>query len=517
MKNSKNNKRVGSNIMMLLAIAMFAAVSCSKIYDNVEKYVDGEIVYIDKLDGILKVQIGYERVEIDLLEAGRIPSSQIFMAKATKTVIECPDFTEPEHRRVIDSICSWVNVTGLTQLKYYELSIYTEDVYGNRSLPLKASVKPYTIENLNTIEITPPSISASSTSAQIEWIDGISAVTHQVVSFEWKFTDRDGLVIAYEEEGDNPVIFLENVVTETDIPVTLNCRIIPTISGSGSNYTPILDTVNFQKVLNFRLSANADDVIFLKSPAPGIDNDLTDNLPISFTWTKSDAVDAYTLKFSLLPNFPATGTYTVDVGDVNEYVMDNDEMNEVFDALKEGYSTELYWTVTPTEQSVPIKTSFRLLKLWKVGFYYPYDRSDWTFLEASSTLGGYPGIQAIDNNFNTFWHTSAAELPHWFVIDMKTPQSVFKFDVYRTSGGYSDTKSVELYLGNSPDALLFYSWTKVGAGSFQPTTTGTTEPYIEVLTTDNVTEGRYLKMHFLDGRSGSNPYVNVAELLVYHR
>jgi hypothetical protein len=49
------------------------------------------------------------------MEAGRIPSSQIHMGKAKKTVIECADFTEPDHRRVIDSICSWVNITGLTQ------------------------------------------------------------------------------------------------------------------------------------------------------------------------------------------------------------------------------------------------------------------------------------------------------------------------------------------------------------------------------------------------------------------
>jgi hypothetical protein len=142
------------------------------IYDSVEKFVDGEVVYIDKLDGIKKVQVGYERVEIDLLEAGRIPASQIRMTKATKTVIECPDFTEPGNRRVIDSICSWVNVTGLTQLKNYELTIYTEDEFGNRSLPMKTSVKPSTEENLNSIEITPPSISASSSSAQIEWLEG---------------------------------------------------------------------------------------------------------------------------------------------------------------------------------------------------------------------------------------------------------------------------------------------------------------------------------------------------------
>jgi len=144
-----------------------------------------------------------------------------------------------------------------------------------------------------------------------------------------------------------------------------------------------------------------------------------------------------------------------------------------------------------------------------------YDRTDWEFLEASSTLAGYPGTNILDNNLGTFWHSSDVALPHWFVIDMKTSNRVFRFDVYRTSGNFSDTKSVELYLGNSPDASG--SWTKVGEGSFSPTTTGTQEPHIEVITTDNVTEGRYLKMHFLNGRAGANPYVNVTELYLYYQ
>ena len=512
MKNSSNR----ITISILLTIAVFVAVTCSRIYDNVEKFVDGEIVYIDKLDGIIKVQIGYERVEIDLLDAGRIPASQIKMAKAIKTVIECPDFTEPDNRRVIDSICSWVNVTGLTQLKYYELTIYTEDQYGNRSLPLVTSVRPFTEENLRSIELLPPTITASSSAAQIEWLEGVSAVTHQVFSYEWQFTDRGGAVIKYGDKGDKPVIFLENVASETDIPVTLSCKIVPTIALSGNVYEPIIDTVNIQKSLNFRLPSDAEDVIFLKSPAPGSENDLTDDLYATFSWTKTDAVSAYSLKFSLLPNFPSATTTSLNVGDVNEYVMSNDAMIQVFNSLQsKGYALELYWTVTPTTQSASVKTSYRLLKLWKAGIFFQYDRSDWEVLEASSTLGGYPPSQAIDNNLNTFWHSSGAELPHWLIIDMKTPKSVFKFDVHRTSpSSYSDTKKVELFLSDRPESNG--SWTRIGAGEFSPTTTATEEPSIEVLTFDNVTEGRYLRLNMLDGRSGY-PYVNVAELYVFYK
>jgi hypothetical protein len=106
---------------LLLTVLLTAFASCSDIYDNIEDYVNGEKVYADKLDGIIRIQVDYERVEIDLMTAGRIPSSQIIMGKAKKTVIECEDFAEPDHRRVIDSVCSWVNITGLTQLKLYQL------------------------------------------------------------------------------------------------------------------------------------------------------------------------------------------------------------------------------------------------------------------------------------------------------------------------------------------------------------------------------------------------------------
>ena len=502
---------------MLLIATVCVAVSCDSIYDNVEKYVDGEIVYIDKLDGIINVQIGYERVEIDLLRAGRIPSSQIRMAKASKMVIECPDFTEPGNRRVIDSICSWVNVTGLTQLKFYELTIYTEDEYGNRSLPMKTNVKPYTAENLSTIEITPPYISASSTSAQIEWLEGVSALTHKVVSYSWQFTDRDGAVISYGDEGDNVVIFLENIASETDIPVNLMCRIIPMNFGSDNNYTPIIDTVDFQKTLSFRLSSDADDVIFLKGPESGFESDLMEGLSASFSWTKTDAADGYTLKFSLLPNFPDESTYSIDVGDVNEYVMSNEDMLIVYDTLATSdFVMDLYWTVTPTIQIAPVKTAYRILKFWKQGVFYQYDRNGWVFLEASSTLGGYPGQNMLDNNLVTFWHSSGTALPHWVVIDMITPKNIYKFDVYRAMDNYSDTKRMELYVGNTSNPEG--AWTKIGEGAFSPNTLGTQERFIEVLTFDNTTEGRYLKIHLLDGRTGSsNPYVNICEIFLYYQ
>src|SRR3546814_15529128 len=69
-------------VILIAAIAGFLA-SCDGMYDTLEEY-SGEVVYPAKYDTIVG-HIGYERVEIDLMKAGRIPSSDIMMGKAVKT------------------------------------------------------------------------------------------------------------------------------------------------------------------------------------------------------------------------------------------------------------------------------------------------------------------------------------------------------------------------------------------------------------------------------------------------
>jgi len=256
-KNSYNKINRLSSILLLKMISysvilLFSHyfVSCSGIYDNVEKYASRETIYVEPLDGIIRVQIGYERVEIDLMKEGRIPSSMIKKAKAKYTVFECVDFTEPDHRRVIDSVCSWINVTGLTELKNYQFTIYLEDEYGNRSLPLKTDVKPYTVENRDALSIIAPTITEYVSSALIEWENPISAKTLTVLSYAYRYTDRDGTERTGNGDGDKPSIHVENIEKGKNVPVTITCRIIPTIMSFEGIYTPILDTIYWQTVVN---------------------------------------------------------------------------------------------------------------------------------------------------------------------------------------------------------------------------------------------------------------------------
>jgi hypothetical protein len=173
---------------LLLTVLLTVFTSCSDIYDNITEYVKSKKVYADKLDGIIRVQVGYERVEIDLMRAGRIPASQISMGKAKKTVIECEDFTEPDHRRVIDSVCSWVNISGLTQLKTYQFTIYTEDEFGNRSMPLIAAARPYTSENRDALDLLPPVITESTSAALLEWKDRLSYKVYDFFRYRYEYT-----------------------------------------------------------------------------------------------------------------------------------------------------------------------------------------------------------------------------------------------------------------------------------------------------------------------------------------
>jgi hypothetical protein len=362
MKNSNsNNKKTRNHVAILLMVVSALSFSCSDIYDNIDKYVDNEIIYVEGLDDIMRVHVGYERVEIDLLEAGRIPSSMIRTNKATKTVIECADFTEPGHRRVIDSICSWVNVTGLTELKTYRLNIYTEDNYGNKSLPLVADVVPYTKENLNALELVAPSVLESTSAALLEWKDRISAITHTVYSYAYSYSDKDGKVRTGGEDGDLPSFLVENVEKGKDIPITMTCKIVPKIMEAGA-YTSILDSIEWQTTINLRISERAEPAIFLKTPAALIEIDMLqaeDYFPISFSWTKVPEATGYAVMLSTDPGFPEGMTHTINLGNVNEYVMEANEGVNVLNSLPKARQQSLYWTVVPTAQTAPVKNQTR--------------------------------------------------------------------------------------------------------------------------------------------------------------
>lgn len=227
---------MSKNLYLLLIFSVLIITSCGKIYDNIEPYT-GEIVYPGKFDTIIG-RVGYERVEIDLMKVGRIPSSQIKLGKAVKTIVEYDDKVI-----TIDTLASWINIKGLTMPKLYRFRVYTIDEYGNKSVPQEIALIPYTSSDLQNIVITSPRVLASPSSAVLSWPTGLSSILLNYVSLEYKYTDKSGTL----REGDrttNPRIFMANLTSGQQTPIDITYTLVPKVNG-----VAILDTVKFTQKL----------------------------------------------------------------------------------------------------------------------------------------------------------------------------------------------------------------------------------------------------------------------------
>lgn len=397
-RKNKINHFLAIGLIPMLAIA---ALSCSSdIYDNVEEFGKSEEIYAGKFDGVQKIQYGFERVEIDLMKVGRVPASHLYLGRATKTVISCDDFDEPNHERIIDSLCSWVNVTGLTQSKTYQLKICTEDENGNRSLPISVSVTPFTSKNLESLSITNPSILESDGFAKVEWRAGVSNETYEALSYSYSYTDKDGQTESGKGDGDQPSFFVENIEAETETAVNVTFLIRPTVSivsGGSTQYIPILDTVEWTTPITVKISADATPYIFLINPESGFSVDIhniPDKFPYTFSWVKINSCKDYILKFSNNNSFPAESTYTIDVGDTKEYTMSAEEAETIFNSFGRKRELPLYWTVVPADEAMTIETQIRDMSI----LCPPTLIGEWLFNDPSNLCKANVGKDLIPVN-----------------------------------------------------------------------------------------------------------------------
>ncbi|MDR1223422.1 MAG: DUF4998 domain-containing protein [Tannerella sp.] len=217
--------------------------SCEDMHEKTEKYY-GEIVYPAKYDTVVG-HIGYERVEIDLLKAGRVSSEQIRMGKAKKTVIEYD-----EEKIVLDQLVSWVNVTGLTQSKIYRFFIYTLDEYENKSVPQEIALIPFTASDLQSTVISSPRITTSPSSAIVEWPAGLNSLLLTYHGLTYEYTDRNGNVVK-GERGDDSRFFAGNLETGRSYTVKMKYKVLPKV-----NNASILDTLVLEKDLILNIPAS---------------------------------------------------------------------------------------------------------------------------------------------------------------------------------------------------------------------------------------------------------------------
>lgn len=220
-----------NKLIPILAVVVLFLSSCSKMYDNIKQYAD-EQVYPAKYDTIIGY-VGFERVEIELMKAGRIPSGEINLGKAKKTVVEYDD-------KVItmDSLVSWVNITGLTQPKLYRFHIYTIDDYNNKSVPQEIALIPYTGTDFEALAMSSPKIMASPGAAVIEWPNGLSSTLLDYYGLSYEYTDKDD-VVRKGSRGADPRFVIANLAPSQEVTVNVTYKVIPKV-----NNKPIIDTVN---------------------------------------------------------------------------------------------------------------------------------------------------------------------------------------------------------------------------------------------------------------------------------
>lgn len=217
-------------ILIIGFIAVLLMAACKGMYDSLDEY-SGEVIYPAKYDTIVG-RVGFERVEIDLMKAGRIPSSRINLGKATKTVVEYDGKVV-----TIDSLVSWINITGLDQPKLYRFRVYTIDEFENKSVPQEIALIPFTSSDIEALAINAPRILSSPTAAVVDWPNGLTSVLFDYKSLAFKYTDKDGI----EREGtrqQDSRLFIANLQSGETATINMTYNVVPKINNS-----PILDTV----------------------------------------------------------------------------------------------------------------------------------------------------------------------------------------------------------------------------------------------------------------------------------
>jgi hypothetical protein len=215
----------------IFLIGLVAAMySCdSDIYDNIKEMVESEIIYPAGYDPNYVADVspgGFERVEVDLWP-GRPNAAQMskLMPKAKKTVVEYPNQSGLVQRIVIDSVCSYVNITGLTLPQTYRFTIYTEDSWGNKSKPVESTGKPFTVEDKNAIAI----ITGFTAAATKIVLSCPSSSSYIFSSAKYRYTDKDGA----EQQGESqmPSFTIRNLQagTITEVNITYKLMVMDVI------------------------------------------------------------------------------------------------------------------------------------------------------------------------------------------------------------------------------------------------------------------------------------------------
>ncbi len=245
-KKIKVMNSLSKNTMLCLGILSILSLisACKGMFDNIDPYAT-EVIYPGKYDTIT-AKIGFERVELDLLKAGRIPSSQISLGKSSKTVIEYDG-----KQMIIDSLVSWINVPDMKQSKLYRIRVYTLDEYENKSVPQEIAVIPYTSSDLANLVVASPRVLTSPNAVVVDWTTSLSSILLDYRSLEYEYTDQDGKTIK-GTQGARPRIFAANLQAGQPFQLKMTHHVTPKVNG-----VPILDSVAVSMPLDITMPTSS--------------------------------------------------------------------------------------------------------------------------------------------------------------------------------------------------------------------------------------------------------------------
>jgi hypothetical protein len=427
-------KRINYFLSIVLVAALY---SCTGQYDNI--YATDETVYVGKFGDAPSVKIGYNRVEIDLV-GYRVSTDDIYLGKAKKTVVEYEESDGPR-KVVFDSVCSWVNIPGLTSPKTYIFKIYAEDEYGNKSVAVEALGRPFTDEDLAGYDFPLPNMIPTPSTMDFRWTDaGISTSLFNFAELIYSYTDRNNKVVTGRlTSKDVPRFSIIGLQENDNFPISITCRIIPVMESG-----PILDTVTMEREFFAKTVApveyvNARDLRPFTSAR--IHDD--DNSKATITW--SDVTDH--LAWTKI-------RYTHADGSVEEVNVDNRYTETLCTNIKRGVKFQIQCAYTPPQTSDVYPTGWINSEVFMV----KYGFTDWTVTPKKGNhpwgndgkgdqdiwAGGHPML-ILDDDPKSGWHsTLSSPMPQWFIIDMKETKAISKFVLNSIDGGYWN--NVEIYL-----------------------------------------------------------------------
>ena len=217
---------------LISVLSALFCVSCDQ-FENLKEY-NFETVYPGRFDKITYM-IGFERVEIDLMNAGRIWAKDMNLGKAVRTVYEYDGKVFE-----LDSLYSWVNVTGLSEKKLYRIQVYTMDDYKNKSIPFSIAVVPYTSIDRDLLVVpTPKAVMKADGTVTITWPVGINTPMADFVELAYTYTDIDGPKTGVLT-GNSPRLEMKMELGKSHT-IGLTYKLRPILSGTT---TRIIDTVS---------------------------------------------------------------------------------------------------------------------------------------------------------------------------------------------------------------------------------------------------------------------------------